>query len=335
MIKIKHYLQVVTACGLLTFVACQKDDTKDDNTTTTGATSTTSTTSGTATAKELARQDFNTMYVASAVPSFTWNGNTGSCNAGTLSQDVIDKALLRLKYFRKAAGLSNDGIVMNPDFNAKCQQAALMFKANNNLSHFPPNTWSCWTQDGADAAGNGNIAFGSSDVENINQWIADEGDNNAKVGHRRWMLDSRASDFGFGCTNSTGTLWVINSGSGSNDLPANTPEFVAWPPKGFVPRDVVYPRWSLSVPAPTFPFQVNFTQATVVVKNAAGAELSVAIEYANPIENSYVGDNTICFKPEGIDLTSDADQKYSVKVSNVLVGGVSKTYEYDVTIFKP
>lgn len=332
--NIKPHLKIATLCCLLTVVACQKDDSKEDNTST-ATTSTTSTPSGTLTAKELARQDFNTMYVGSAVPSFTWNGNTGSCNAGTLSQDVIDKALLRLKYFRKAAGLSNDGIVMNPLYNAKCQQAALMFKANNTISHFPPNTWSCFTEDGADAAGNGNIAFGVSDVENINLWIEDEGNNNAKVGHRRWMLYSRATDFGFGCTNSTGTLWVINDGSGSTDLPANTPAYVAWPPKGFIPRDVVYPRWSLSIPAPSYPYQVNFTQATVVVKDASGAELPVLIEYANPVESSYAGDNTISFRPDGIILDSDADQKYSVKISNVIVGGVAKTYEYDVTIFKP
>ncbi len=333
--KITHTLQIATAVCLLAFVACQKEDSKDDNTTTTSTTSTTGTTNAPLTAKDLARQDFNTMYVGSAVPAFTWNGNTGSCAAGTLSQDVLDKALLRLKYFRKAAGLPNDGIVMNPTLNAKCQQAALMFKANNSISHFPPNTWSCYTADGAEAAGNGNIAFGVSDVENINLWIEDEGDNNTEVGHRRWMLYSRASDFGFGCTNSTGTLWVINDNVADLPLPATTPEYVAWPPKGFVPRDVVYPRWSLSVPAPSHPYQVNFTQAAVVVKNAAGAELPVLIEYATPISNSYAGDNTITFKPDGIVLNSDADQQYSVKVSNVMVNGVAKTYEYDVTIFKP
>jgi hypothetical protein len=326
--KIKHCLQVSFMVGLLTFVACQKEETKEE-------TKPTTTTGGVTDAKELARQDFVSMYAGSDVASFTWNGNTTNCNAGTLPQEVLDKAMLRIKYFRKAAGLSNDAISMNAVYNAKSQQAALMMKANNSLSHVPPTTWSCYTADGAEAAQKGNIAFGVSDVENINLWVEDEGSNNKEVGHRRWILYSRATQFGFGSTSNTATLWVINSGVGSSALPAGTPEYVAWPPKGFVPRDVVYPRWSLSIPAPTYPYQVDFTQATVVMKDPAGAEVPLTIEYANPIQQTYAGDNTLTWRPSGIQTSLDTDQKYSVKVSNVLVGGSPKTYEYDVTIFKP
>jgi hypothetical protein len=118
-------------------------------------------------------------------------------------------------------------------------------------------------------------------------------------------------------------------------IPASTPAYVAWPPKGFIPRDVVYPRWSLSVPANGYPFPVDFTSATVTMTGSNGTNVPLTIDYANPVENTYVGDNTIVWVPTGINLTSDADQKYTVKVSNVLVNGIPKNYEYDVTIFKP
>jgi hypothetical protein len=196
--KIKHYLFAITITGALTFVACKKNDSGDDN----GD----STTSQANDAKSLALKDFNEMYKASAVTNFSWNGNVANCNAGTLSADVLNKALLRLKYFRKAAGLSNSGIVFIDSLNSKCQQNALMIKANGAISHAPPTSWSCYTDAGAQAAASGNIAIGVSDVNTIQQWIQDGGSNNARVGHRRWMLYSRAQNFGFGATNSSGTL---------------------------------------------------------------------------------------------------------------------------------
>lgn len=327
--KTKLYLSALIVMGAFVFVACQKDDTKEEPATTT------TTTAQPLDAKSQARADFNDMYKNAAVAAFTWNGKVEDCNPGTLSQDVLDKALLRIKYFRKAAGLSNTGIVMTPALNAKCQWNALMIKSNNALSHFPPNTWKCYNPDGAEAAGKGNIALGASDVNNIRLWMEDEGSNNKEVGHRRWILYSRADQFGFGCTNTSGTLWVINSGSGSLPLPKKTPAYVAWPPKGFVPRDVVFPRWSLSIPAPSYPYQVDFTEATVEMTDANGADVTLTIEYANPIESTYAGDNTLTWRPTGINTTSNADQKYTVKVSNVKVGGVSTDYEYEVTIFKP
>jgi uncharacterized protein YkwD len=328
--KTKYYLAAFTVIAAFSFVACQKDeDPKEEQTTTT--------TTGTpaADAKSLARTDFNEMYKAAAVAGFTWNGNTTDCDAGTLSQEIFDKALLRIKYFRKAAGLSNTGIVMTPALSAKSQQNALMIKANNALSHTPPNTWKCYTADGAEAAQKGNIALGVSDVNNIGLWMQDEGSGNEKVGHRRWILYSRATQFGFGCTNSSGSLWVINSGAGSTALPTKTPAYIAWPPKGFVPRDVVYPRWSLSIPAPSYPYQVDFTNATVKMADANGKNVPLTIEYANPIESSYMGDNTLTWRPSGINLTLNTDQNFTVTVSNVMVGGTAKKYEYTVTIFKP
>jgi hypothetical protein len=335
--KHKHDLLGAVFIISLFFVTCKKEDssTTDNKSTATTATTTTTSTPGATDAKSLALKDYNDMYVGSIVTSFTWNGNTSNCIPGTLSQDVFDKALLRLKYFRKAAGLPIDGITMEANLSAKCQKDALMTKVNNKLDHFPDTTWSCYSADGAEAAGKGNIAIGASDVSNITLWMEDEGANNAKVGHRRWILYSRASMFGFGCTDKSGTLWVINNGVASLPLATTMPEYTAWPPKGFVPRNVVFPRWSLSIPAASYPYNIDFTAAAVVMTDASGANIPLTIEYANPIENTYMGDNTIIWRPTGINVTSDADQKYTVKVSNVTVNGVTKNYQYDVTIFKP
>jgi uncharacterized protein YkwD len=327
--KTTHYLGALAVVAALVFVACQKDDDSGDD----GTTTTTSST--TLSAKDQAKADYNSMYKASAVTGFTWNGKVADCNPGTLTQTTLDKALLRIKYFRKLAGLPNDKITMETSLSTKCQYNALMIKANNQLSHFPPSTWSCYSDEGKDAAGNGNIAIGASDIDNIDLWMEDEGSNNAEIGHRRWILYSRATKFGFGCTNSSGTLWVINGFTGGNPLPAKTPKYMAWPPKGYVPNDVVYPRWSLSVPAPSHPFMVDFTNATVEMTNPNGDPVALTIEHADEGGGSSYGDNTIIWRPQGINLTSTADQKYTVMVKNVLVSGVATNYTYDVIIFKP
>ncbi|MES2558359.1 MAG: CAP domain-containing protein [Bacteroidota bacterium] len=313
----------------LFFITCKKDDTDNSSTTTT------TTTGNVITPKEEAKIDYIDMYVGSTITGFTWNGNIANCEQGTLSQDLLDKTLMRIRYFRKQAGLPIGNITMEADLNAKCQRNALMIRANNAISHTPPTSWKCYTADGALAAQKGNISFGTSDVENIDAWMEDAGSNNAEVGHRRWILFSNATKFGFGCTESSGTLWVINGLPSPYSLPAATPEYIAWPPKGFIPRQVVYPRWSFGVPATSYPFQVDFTNATVSMAHSSGTTVPVNVIYRNPIENSYGGDNTISWEPTGVELNSNFDQQYTVTVNNVMVNGSAKNYTYDVTIFNP
>jgi len=96
--------------------------------------------------------EYNTYYLGSEAASSGWTGTTATCTPGTISTDAINKALMRINYFRRCVGL-NDDITFDPVKNGKCQQAALMLHANNSLSHTPPNTWTCWTQEGSDACG--------------------------------------------------------------------------------------------------------------------------------------------------------------------------------------
>jgi uncharacterized protein YkwD len=323
----KKFLLIAFSALTLAYVGCKKDssDDKTDDTTTSG---------GVTDAKEQARKDYNEMYVASEVVGFSWNGAVSGCNPGTLPQDVLDKALLRIKYFRKVAGVQNNTISMEATRNAKSQQNALMIKSNSNISHNPPPSWTCFTAAGKEAAENGNIAIGVSDVENITLWMEDGGTGNESAGHRRWILFSNAAEFGFGSTNTSGSLWVIND-IDNWALPAGTPEFIAWPAKGFIPKQLVFPRWSFSVPFGSFPFQVDFTDAVVTMKTEAGTAVNLNIIHREVISNSYAGDNTIVWEPSGIDPDPSSDVKYTVKVAGVKVNGVSKDYEYDVTIFTP
>jgi hypothetical protein len=266
--------------------------------------------------------EYNTNYLGSAVTTLGWTGNVSGCLAGTVPDDVNAKVLQRIKYFRKMAKLPTD-ITFDAAKNAKCQQAALMFKANNDLDHYPPSSWTCYTADGYTAAGSSNIALGMHSSEAISGFIEDFGSNNLSAGHRRWLLYSKSKVMAHGSTDNSCAIWVTGN---SGNTPLFTPEFIAWPPKGYVPAPVVYPRWSFGIPGATF------TNATVAMKDPNNAAMTVNVISST---QTGVGDNTIVWEPTGVNTTSTSDLKYHVTVSNVSVGGSTKTYDYDVTIIKP
>lgn len=293
-----------------TYYSCKKDDSNDDDIT-----------PPVQTERERIISEYNSNYLGSAVSNAGWTGSTSTCDAGTYSTDAMNKTLQRINYFRKMAGVSYN-ITFDATKNAKCQQAALMMQANNSLSHTPPTTWTCYTADGASAAGSSNLALGGNSSGAITMYMDDYGSGNYMVGHRRWILYTKASVMGAGSTSGAQALWVI----GGTTTPASVPEFIAWPPKGYVPAPLVYARWSLSVPS------ADFSAATVTMTDGTGT--SIASSIVSSTNNGY-GDNTIVWEPTGINTSSATDVIYHVTVGNVTVNGATKNYTYDVTIIQP
>lgn len=274
-------------------------------------------------AKQLVLDDYNNLYLTSNVTNSGWTGSVSTCSPGTMSADAIAKTLQRINYFRKQVGLNTD-ITFDDTKSAKCQEAALMMDANNSLSHTPPTSWSCYTADGASAAGNSNIALGYHSSGAITCYMQDPGASNAPCGHRRWILYSRSKVMGVGSTSGANALWVL--GNSGNPLPTNMPEFISWPPKGYVCAPLVFDRWSLSVPS------ANFSAATVTMTDSNGN--SIPCNIVSSTDNGY-GDNTIVWEPSGINTSSSSDVTYHVNVSNVTVSSNTENYSYDVVIIQP
>jgi uncharacterized protein YkwD len=270
--------------------------------------------------------DYNTSYLTSAVSAaeLDWTGNAdaGVCNAGTISQTAHDRTLQRVNFFRRMAGLNHD-IVFRPDWDSKCMEAALMMKANGKLDHSPPSNWDCYTAEGAEAAGKSNLYNGIHSASAISGWMVDGGSGNYAAGHRRWILFSRAREFGHGSTNSSSALWVI--GNGSNPLPDSMPDFIAYPPAGFVLAPLIYSRWSFGIPG------ADFRSASVAMEDEQGSAVTLSTETIS--HNSY-GDNTIVWVPSGIDKSSTDDVVYTVNVTGISNADQSE-YTYDVTIIQP
>jgi hypothetical protein len=279
------------------------------------------------TAKDPARQkvlmDFNNIYIPTQTFTVGWTGSTSSCNPGTVSPEVQNKTIQTINYFRTLVGLPGD-IILDNDESIKAQVGALMCTANNELNHKPPNTWLCFTTDGYDATSHSNLAWNAVGPAAIRLYINDFGTGNEMIGHRRWVLFSKLAVVGHGCTNNYDDLYVI--GKAKPSLPPNMPEFVSYPPKGYIPAPLVFGRWSFSIPS------ADFTNATVTMtdQNSGNVTLTVISKTANGY-----GDNTIVWEPVGINTSSSTDVTYNVKVNSVKVGSDTKNYEYNVIIVKP
>jgi uncharacterized protein YkwD len=274
---------------------------------------------------------FYSGYNASEGFAVGWNGNTANCVLGVNSANHKEATLRRVNYFRAIAGLP--GVVALDDArSAKCIRAAMMMSAEGNLSHNPPTTWTCYTADGAEAAGKSNLALGREGPGAVDLYMDDHGPGNEPVGHRRWILYPPQVVMGTGSVPAQGgkasanALWVLAQPFGTR--PA-TPEFVAWPSPGYFPYQLLprlSSRWSFSRPNASF-------GSTTVSVTQNGTPLTVNI--VSTADNGY-GDNTIVWTVAGVPTTAPAnDRPYVVTLNNVLIDGSSRSFSYTVTVIDP
>ncbi|MRI00915.1 hypothetical protein GH721_10290 [Kriegella sp. EG-1] len=273
-------------------------------------------------ARATAKKLYEDYYLASKTIASDqqWNGDTGNCNAGSLAEGTKSKIFQRVHYFRLAVGLNNT-LTENTDQSSKAQEAALMMKSNQELNHFPPSSWSCYTEDGSEAAGKSNLAM-SKNAEAVDLYISEPGSANGPVGHRRWLLWPRLKSIGVGNTDNSNVIWVVgNSGS----APADEPGFIAWPPAEYVPNNLVYPRWSFSIKG------ADFSQTTIAMVDEVGNSIAISMEDLNTV----YGDPTIVWVPQGINTNATEDQAYKVNLTNVEINGELEDFEYNVILFNP
>jgi hypothetical protein len=299
--KVSLVVMIVFMAGVVSMVSCKKDDEDPD-----------------ASSRQQVLDDYNNVYLGSALFSPGWTGNAASCDAGTASQASHDMVIKRINYFRKLVGL-NSNTTLDASKFPMYQEAALMMKANSALSHTPPNTWKCWTQTGYDGAITSNLSLGNHSVNAITSFMTDNGANNKAAGHRRWILHSEKTQFSYGTTDASMSLGTIGTAGGNTQIP----EFIAYPAQGFMPVPLIFPRWSFGIPG------ADFSNATVSMKGPKG---TVVLAVVSKTDVGY-GDNTIVWEPQGIVLNSASDVTYTVTINGI--GGTAKsTYTYEVTLIQ-
>lgn len=270
---------------------------------------------------------FDTLYTPSLSVPMQWSGSTSTCTAGTTSQAYRDATFDMINYFRGMVGLPD--ATNATSYNQGAQEAALMMSANSALSHNPPSSWTCYSSGGDTAAGASNLALGNAGPNAMIAYIGDNGGNNHPVGHRRWILCPRLNEFGTGSVGETtipaNALYVF---TGYDPRPPS-PARIAWPPEGYVPYQTVYPRWSLSLNTSS---SVSFGSATVTMTEDGSP---VGLSVVSRTDNGFC-DNTIVWEPAGLWFTPGmTDRRFTVTVSNILVGGSPTTAVYDVVVMDP
>lgn len=299
-------------------------------------------TSGSSWIDTTARATVASSYLNTFVPSTSvptgWTGNVTLGNAGSTTQAYQDAVALRINWYRQMAGIASS-VTFSSTYNSEDQQAALMMSVNGQLNHTPPSTWTYYTSAGADAASKSNLCLEIpyiADPGCVANYIQDYGATNPEVGHRRWLLYPQTQNMGTGDvqpaypTPFANALWVIDSHY-SDARPLTRDGYVAWPPKGYIPYQVVPGRWSFSYPS------ADFTNAVVTMQRSGAP---VAVRRETPAVG--FGENTVVWVPDNIDTNVSTnwakpviDTPIIVTITHVLVAGVDTTFSYTVTIFDP
>lgn len=265
--------------------------------------------------RDEAMADYTDNYLGSEYDSVGWTGNTENCDAGTTSDVNKAKVLQRLNYFRRLVGLP-DNVVLVDSLNQKAQQAALIMKANNQLSHYPTADWHCSTPEGQDGAANSDIALGASGPDAVTLYMQDAGVTD--LGHRRWILFPSLASAGDGDTDFSNALYLIGGFGARPPMP-----FVAFPGNGYIPAPLVPQTWSFSVSA------ADFSQAVISVTGPGSIPANITTV---SLPDGF-GDNAISWTMNALQTNNlTADQSYQVSVTNVKIAGQTVNYTYTVQI---
>lgn len=277
---------------------------------------------------------YNQHYANQNNPDIAWTGSIYSCNAGSTSVQFKESILERINFFRAMAGVPST-IIFNESYNQKAQAAALVMSANNSLDHTPPDSWTCYSSLAYSGASSANLALGGYGRSAINMYMSDYGSGNGAVGHRRWILYPQTQEMGTGDVPYTSGHWssnalVVFDSHMWEPRPETRHAFVAWPPPGYVPYPIVYPRWSFSYA------KADFSSASVSMTKNGTAINQIALEQ---VQNGY-GENTLVWIPMGLSSSSawpvpSGDEVYRVTVRHVKIDGVYRDFNYEVTIFSP
>ena len=174
----------------------------------------------------------------------TWSSESDqTCPTTDISATGRANALKMVNLYRWLAGLSPVDHDMGLDRSA--QTCALLMAANQTLSHGPSPAWNCWTEEGSRAAANSNLASAPG-VFSVDGYMVDL-NNDAHLGHRRWILARPLQTIGLGSVLTSpgqgySCMWVSPVGEPwTPGTDVSGQDLVMWPPPGKVPAEVIRP----------------------------------------------------------------------------------------------
>jgi uncharacterized protein YkwD len=243
----------------------------------------------------------------------TWSGNVMTCDPGDISANGRANALRLLNLYRWLADLP--AVTNDPAMDKQAQSCALLQRANNMLSHMPPDTWTCYMAEGATASGRCNISTGPG-VSSVDGYMVDPG-NPTTIGHRRWILSNTFGPTGLGSTDKHSCLMTFGKMKVGK-------AWQAWPAPGIIPLQAMQGGFGQKVDSTGWTVQsdkINLAMAQVTVMSD-GMNLPVTI---TQLGTGYGSTYAFRFNPMG--WTTTAGKTYMVSVT-----GASMPIDYSVQI---
>ena len=264
-----------------------------------------------------------------------WRGGSiEGCQAGDISKSIREKVLQHINYFRRQVGYTEELQLASSQGQQKAQAAALIIRANRSLNHIPDSRFTCYTKAGKEAS-TGNIGITNQDIgmkfvlASVKKFMQDEGKHNLDAGHRSWFLYAGINKIAVGGTHSSVTIWWEEK-----KYPPFTevPEFVSWPPKGYVVSELVFSRWSFQVHT----HKVTARRAVLSMQEkATGKPVALKILYRRKA-SGIIPSILFTWVPS---ISYPQNQKeeitYVVNIKDVLVQNELRNFTYEVTIITP
>ena len=264
-----------------------------------------------------------------------------TCFAGTLSAAAQFRQLNTFNEIRRLHQLP----VVNYDDNAdvEVQQAALIQKANNFLSHTPSATSNCYSQAGYDGSNSSNLHLESGNsgpADNMIGFIDDAFNVSsvAGVGHRRALLNPFLQFTSYGQVLGASAVKVSGFATSSTTEANEVPDFVAFPylryPYAFFSDKVSKKKtpWSLTIMEDKLSFWANqhnyFADSEVSVRQKDSGQLMHIDDLHTDTKASGVPNNLSWTVTDW-----QYDTWYSVTIDNLhYQSGELRSIHYDVFI---
>lgn len=158
--------------------------------------------------------------------------DVASCFAGSLSTEAklrVERVYNKIRELHQLPLVSYD---LNSESEA--QEASLIQRANNFLSHTPSPSAACYSQTGFDGSSTSNLHLGShaSDpASDLISWVDDASNLSgvAAVGHRRWLLTPFSQLMSYGQVFGASAAKVFGFNDSAIPDADKIPDFIAFP----------------------------------------------------------------------------------------------------------
>lgn len=270
--------------------------------------------------KELKRSVFDSSYLIQKSVKYNKKPNSKSCYEGEINKKHKSVFLSNLNFVRLISGLRpvND---LDPKLSNNCQKAAWCLTLNDNITHYIPKKYKCYSIGAALAASKSNLSYGYGPGKALFGMLRDEEKSNFSVGHRRWLLNPSLTFPGYGLTNKVTVVQVIGQEANFRNVYKDLNEYkkrpITWPVAGIHPTFLSTNRFSFSIA------KANFKTARIrIIKNGATIK-------ATKLKNSEnYGNATLVFDIAMKPATGDS---YKIYIYDVLLSsGIKKNFSYSV-----